>query len=142
VIISICLRYLLVLIITIISIAAVSYTLQSYFQINIGSSASFVTVMIPALNAGTTYFQKTEIAPPAKTRWAYAFYFTCIQLVLAIIILAIIWKLVPEISDTLSSLNSLVFLGFGVIYLFIVFLVSRLFFGMGINSMKKTSQKL
>ena len=139
---SICLRYLIVLIVTIISIAFISFILQAYFQINIGSSASIVTLFIPALNAGTTYYQKTGTAPSSKIRWQYAFYFTGIQIGLAATILSIVSYIFPEIYDVLTSITAALFIGFVAFYILLILVVSRLFFGMGINTMEKTSKRI
>jgi hypothetical protein len=98
--------------------------------------------MIPALNAGTTYFQKTGTAPATNIRWKYAFYFTGIQIALASIILSLFWNFIPELSAVFSALNSALFVIFVLFYILIVVLVSRLFFGMGINTIAKTTKKL
>ena len=138
---TICLRYLLVLIITIISIAVISYILQTYFQINIGSAGSIVTLMIPALDAGTNYFKKQGETPSNGSRWRYAFYFTLIQSAFAGVLLVLFANFIPQITQVLSTVGTGLWAAFMIFYLILILVTSRVFFGMGLNSAEKVANR-
>lgn len=138
---SICTRYILVFIATLVIIGITSFILQTYFQIDIGSGGSIVSIIIPALDAGTTYYKKSGEAPSTSVRWAFARYFTAIQFIFAIILLATAWNFIPELSSLTSSVGLMVMLGFAGFYLVLIFLTSRYFFGTGIKSAEKVANR-
>lgn len=133
----ICIRYILVFIATLAIIAIIGFILQTYFQIDIGSGGTIVSIIIPALDAGTAYYKKTGEVPSTKIRWAFARYFTAIQFIFAAVFLAIAWNFIPELSVLTSSVGLTVLLAFSAFYLILIFLTSRYFFGTGIKSAAK-----
>jgi len=139
---AICIRYILVFIATLAIIGIISFILQSYFQIDIGSGGTIVSIIIPALDAGTAYYNKTGESPSTKVRWAFARYFTAIQFIFAAVFLAIAWNFIPELSALTSSVGLTVLLVFSAFYLILILLTSRYFFGTGIKSAEKVANRM
>ena len=138
---TICIRYTLVFIASMIAIGIISYILKSYFDFEIGSSGTgIVSVLVPALDAGMAHYRKSGEAASASTRWAYARYFTGIQIVFSILVLSVFWIFIPELISLATSIDFFVVAAFLVVYLVVIFLASRYFFGFGINTAEKAAQ--
>lgn len=138
---AICKRYITVFIVTLLSVGILSYILQTYFQINLGSAGSIVSVIVPAMDAGTNYYRKSGEIPASSIKWAFARYFTAMQVVFIALILAIVWNTIPEFSVLMSSVGLLILAMFIAFYLLIIFLVSRYFFGFGIKTAARSQAR-
>lgn len=89
-----------------------------------------------------THYKKSGEVASTSTRWAFARYFTAIQVFFAIVVFLIILVIFPELSALSSSVGMIIIAAVSAVYLVVVFLASRYFFGFGINNAEKAAKKM
>ena len=134
-------RYFLYLVGLMIAIGVVSYLLQTFFNIGVGSGASIAGVLVAAMLVGQFLARSTGRVPEKATMWRLSFYFVLINFAISGLFLA----LIIVASETASAFNSLsvgLWLGIALFVGLIIFFASRFALSIGANQELKRQQKL
>lgn len=103
----------------------------------LSNSTGIVASMVAALAAGQIFYSRNGRRPDNAEAWMHAAAFTLIQ-VLASLPLA--YYLLRDMIDDILAAPT-IFLGVMAVFTLVIFLVSRLFFGMGAKQMDKVKER-
>ncbi len=137
---ELCIKYFVVMLLCMVGLVALAFAMQAAFNFDIGSGGSIVTAIAPAMYCGMKYYEKTGEIPEKSVLWAYARYFTAIQAVAGILILAMLWATIPDFSILFGELGLIVLAAFGFVLL-IYFFANRYFFGFGMRTAEKSKAR-
>jgi len=134
---KVCIQYSIYAIMVIAAFVVLNLVLDGFIGKESGSSSGAMGAFLTALITGHYYYKHTGEVPSKSERWVYAWYFTGIQAVLALIILPIIAFMVPEVFNLSIPIILLAF----CVMIVVVLIANRIGFGWGLNDAEKAAAK-
>ncbi len=138
-------RYILVAALTMIALAVLTYLLQVFAGINLGSASGIVAVMVPAMDAGQAYAKRWGKRPENGYAWKVSGVFTLLNVavsaLLAVVMFAVL-NIFGEIWELLASVSSLTMAVITAVLLAIYWAAGRFFFGFGAKNHIKAQERL
>lgn len=138
-------RYAVVSLITMIAILAIAYLLQIFVGYDLGSSASIVSALVPAMDAGQTYARRTKQRPENGFAWKISAVFVAINATLGLafyLVFSMAFGGLADAADLLGAVGAVGWVIIVAVAFVIYWLASRFFFGFGAKNELKLQEKL
>ncbi|MDA8747155.1 ABZJ_00895 family protein [Litoreibacter sp.] len=138
-------RYIVVAMLSMILISAISYGLETFTGVKLGSTIGIVAAIVPAMDAGQTYAKRWEKRPPNAYAWKLSAAFTVLNLLVGIVLMISLFAYfgtVKDLSDLIGQLATPLSGVIMVVILIVYWLASRYFFGFSAKNYLKAVARL
>lgn len=137
-------RYILVAGLTMILFGALSYGLEAFAGVRLGSALGIITAIVPALDAGQSYARRWEKHPSNAYAWKLSAAFVVLNLAVGAILMLALFAYFGELNalgDVLAQIATPLFATIMVGVLIVYLGASRYFFGFGAKTYLKAAAR-
>ena len=135
-------RYAVVTAITMVALMLVSFALSVFVGYDMGGGVGIVSVIVPAMEAGSNYVREVGATPDKRRMWRLSFLFTLINLAMGVVIFAG-FLIVSGIglAALFGEIGASAMMGILVVVFGLYILVGRFFLGLGARQEARRQEK-